>query len=130
MLCKAYHHCTVLRFAVVTLPRWFRQDSPALTVTTNNFTTQEKIMRTMRKFFVASILAFALSVSATAGDLHTGIQPEPTPTPAEVQGVISTPLNGEMHTGAPGDMHTTETSADVTLAGVVVDLVQGVLALL
>lgn len=87
-------------------------------------------MRTMQKFFAASLLAFALSVSATAGDLHTGVQPEPTPTPIEAQGDMSTPLNGEMHTGAPGDIHTTETSADVTLAGAVVDLVQGVLALL
>jgi hypothetical protein len=62
--------------------------------------------------------------------MHTGLLPEPTPTPAEAQGDISTTLNGNMHTGAPGDMHTTETSADVTLAGAVVDLVQGVLALL
>lgn len=87
-------------------------------------------MRTKRKFFAASILAFALSVSATAGDLHTGVQPEPTPTPAEAQGDISTTLNGNIHTGAPGEMSTPEASADVTLAGAVVDLVQGVLALL
>ncbi|HEX8285535.1 MAG TPA: hypothetical protein VF588_19425 [Pyrinomonadaceae bacterium] len=43
---------------------------------------------------------------------------------------MSTTLNGTMHTGEPGDIHTTEAAADVTLAGAVVDLVQGVLSLL
>lgn len=87
-------------------------------------------MRTMRYFFAAVALTFTLSLSTFAGDIHTGVHPEPTPTPVEASGDISTPLNGNMHTGAPGDIHTTETSADVTLAGAVVDLVQGVLALL
>ncbi len=85
-------------------------------------------MRNMRKFFAASLLAFALSLSAIAGDMHTGLDPQPTPTPPP--GEMSTTLNGDMHTGAPGDMHTTEASADVTLAGAVADLVQTVLSLL
>lgn len=87
-------------------------------------------MKTMRYLLVAFALVSALSMSTSAGNIHTGVQPEPTPTPVEAQGEMSTTLNGTLHTGAPGDIHTTETSADVTLAGVVVDLVRGVLALL
>jgi hypothetical protein len=91
-------------------------------ITIHNFTVQEKPMRTMRYFFAAIALTSALSLSTFAGDIHTGLEPQPTPTPAPVQGEISTTVNG--------DMHTTEANAGVTLAEAVVDLVQGVLALL
>lgn len=84
-------------------------------------------MRIVRRFLAVSVLAFTLVTTMHAGVIST---PAPQPTPAPAQGEISTTLNGDMHTGAPGDIHTTETSADVTLAGAVVDLVQGVLALL
>lgn len=87
-------------------------------------------MRTMRYFFAALALASALSLSTFAGDIHTGLEPQPAPTPAQAQGEITTGLNGDIHTGAPGDMHTTEASAEATLAEAVVGLVQGVLALL
>jgi hypothetical protein len=99
-------------------------------VTTHNFTVQEKPMRTMRYFFAALALASALSLSAFAGDIHTGLDPQPTPTPAPMEGEMTTGLNGTIHTGAPGDMHTGEATADATLAEAVVGLVQGVLALL
>ncbi|MCA1621593.1 MAG: hypothetical protein LC795_20440 [Acidobacteria bacterium] len=79
-------------------------------------------MKTVRYFFSALALTSALSLSTFAGDIHTGLEPQPTPTPVEAQGETSTTLNG--------DMHTTEAGADVTLAGAVVDLVRGVLALL
>jgi len=76
----------------------------------------------MRYFFATLTLTSALSLSTFAGDIHTGLEPQPGPTPA--------PMEGEMHTGAPGDMHATEATAEVVLAEAVVDLLQGVLSLL
>lgn len=88
-------------------------------------------MRTVRQFFAASLLALTLAISMQAGVMSTPVAPpQPTPTPAEANGEMSTPVNGNIHTGAPGDMHTGEATADVALAGAVVGLVQGVLALL
>ena len=87
-------------------------------------------MKPMRYLFAAFVLASALSMSGFAGTIHTGIEPQPTPTPAPMEGEMTTSLNGNMHTGAPGDMHTTEATAEGVLAEAVVDLVQGVLALL
>lgn len=85
-------------------------------------------MRTLRRLCTASVLSLAFTLSAFAGEISTTVAPPPPSAPA--QGEITTGLNGNMHTGAPGDIHTTESSADVTLAGAVVDLVQGVLSLL
>lgn len=89
-------------------------------------------MNTLRQLCAAVVLTFTIALSASAGDMHTTAPtpPQTAPTPAPAQGEMSTTHNGEISTGAPGDMHTTETSADATLAGVVVDLVRGVLALL
>jgi hypothetical protein len=87
-------------------------------------------MRTMRNLFAVLVLLAALSTSLFAGTMHTGIEPQPTPTPAPMEGETATSLNGNIHTGAPGDIHTGEAAADVALAEAVVDLVQGVLALL
>lgn len=88
-------------------------------------------MRTLRHFFTATVLTFVLVLTASAGEMTTGIAPpQPAPTPAQVQGEMSTTVNGEIHTGAPGDIHTTEATAEGVLAEAVVDLVQGVLALL
>ena len=87
-------------------------------------------MKPMRYLFAALVLASALSMSGFAGTIHTGIQPQPTPTPAEANGEMSTTVNGTTHTGAPGDLHTGEATAEGVLAEAVVDLVQGVLALL
>lgn len=85
-------------------------------------------MKKLQQICAALLLLATLSISASAGQIEIG-SPQPPP-PAPAQGDISTTLNSTLHTGAPGDMHTTEASADVTLAGAVVDLVQGVLALL
>lgn len=81
-------------------------------------------MRTMRNVFASAVLAVALSLSAFAGNIHTGApQPDPTPTPAE--GEISTTFNGDMHTG-----DTDETTAgDAVVAGAL-SVLQSVLALL
>lgn len=79
-------------------------------------------MRTLRQFFTASVLTLVLTLGAFAGEMTTGLEPPPPPPSASAQ--------GEMTTGAPGNIHTGEPSADVTLAGAVVDLVEGVLALL
>jgi len=43
---------------------------------------------------------------------------------------MTTGLNGTIHTGDPGDMHTGEATAEEVLAEAVVGLVHGVLALL
>jgi hypothetical protein len=43
---------------------------------------------------------------------------------------MSTPVNGDITTSAPGDMHTTEEAGEGSLAGAVVGLVQTVLSLL
>jgi hypothetical protein len=88
-------------------------------------------VRTLRHFFVASVLILMLGTSSIAGEISTGVAPsQPGPTPAPIVGQIEIGLNGDMHTGAPGDIHTGEAAADVALAEAVVGLVQGVLALL
>lgn len=83
-------------------------------------------MRALRRTCTVSVLSLVFTLPVIAGEISTTVAPPSAP----AQGEISTTLNGNIHTGGPGDMHTTETSADVTLAGVLVDLVQGVLALL
>jgi hypothetical protein len=87
-------------------------------------------MRTMRYFFAALALTSTLTLSTFAGDIHTGLEPQPTPTPAQMEGQIEIGLNGNIHTGAPGEITTGEATAEATLAEAVVGLVQGVLALL
>jgi hypothetical protein len=81
-------------------------------------------MRTVRYFFAVSVLASALSLSTFAGDMHTGIAPQPEPTPATAQ--------GEMQNGVAGDIHTTNSEAagaGDSVAGVL-GLVLGALSLL
>lgn len=82
-------------------------------------------MKKLQKPCATLLLISTLTLSAFAGQIEIG-----SPQPPPAQGDISTTLNGEMTAGAPEDMHATETSADVTLAGALVDLVQGVLSLL
>jgi hypothetical protein len=86
-------------------------------------------MRTLRQFLSASVLTLILSISSVAGEISTGIAPQPAPTPAPAQGEISTTVNGTMHTSVSGEI-TTGATAEGVLAGAVVDLVQGVLSLL
>ena len=76
-------------------------------------------MRTMRNFFAASVLVSALSVLAFAGDIHTGIVPDPDPAPT---------IAGIIQTGVAGDMQTTDSEGSVVAAAL--GLVQTVLSLL
>lgn len=87
-------------------------------------------MKRLQKFSAALLLTGTLSLSTIAGQIEIGYQPPPEPNTAQTQGVISTPVNGEMTTGVAGDIHTTEETAEGMLAGAVVGLVQGVLSLL
>ena len=81
-------------------------------------------MRTLRYVFAAFLLGSVLSLSAFGGDIHTGA-PQPEPTPAALEGDISTPANGNMHTG-----NSDEASAgDAVVAGAL-SLLEGVLSLL
>jgi len=81
-------------------------------------------MKHMRYLFAAFVLASVVSVSAFAGNMHTGApQPEPTPTPAEVE--MSSTFNGDMHTGDTEEA----TAGDAVVAGAL-SLLQGVLSLL
>jgi hypothetical protein len=80
-------------------------------------------MKHMRYLFAAVVLASVLSVSAFAGNMHTGApQPDPPPPPAE--GEISTPLNGDISTPY------SEEAADEVVVAAALGLLQGVLSLL
>jgi hypothetical protein len=92
-------------------------------ITTHNFTIQENTMKSLRRLFGASVLILTFALFTSAGEMSTPLAPpQPAPTPAQAQ--------GEITTGVAGDISTTEATADVVLAEAVVDLVQGVLALL
>ena len=81
-------------------------------------------MKLMRYLFAASVLTSVLSISAFAGNIHTGApQPVPTPTPAE--GEMSTTLYGDMHTG-----DSDEATDGKAVVADVLSLVQVVLSLL
>ena len=81
-------------------------------------------MRTLRYFFATCLLSTALSVSAFAGDIHTGA-PQPAPTPATVEGDTTTGVNGNMHTGYSDEA----TAGEAVVAGAL-GVLQGVLSLL
>lgn len=81
-------------------------------------------MRTLRYIFAAFLLGSVLSLSAFAGNIHTGA-PQPDPAPAPAQGEMSTTANGTMHTGDSDEA----TAGDAAVAGAL-GLLQGVLALL
>lgn len=81
-------------------------------------------MKTLRYFLVTLLLALALSITAFAGEMTTGVatpQPAPTPTP---EGQMLTPDNGEISTP------NSEAVADEVLAEAALSLLQGVLSLL
>ena len=88
-------------------------------------------MRTLRLVVAALVLTVMFGMTSIAGEISTGVaSPQPAPTSAPAQGEITTGLNGNIHTGVAGDIHTTEATAETVVAGALVDLVQGVLALL
>ena len=80
-------------------------------------------MRTMRYFFAASVLASMLSLSTFAGDMHTGIAPQPEPTPAAAQGEMQNGVAGYIPNGS------SEAAADDSVAAVL-GLLESVLSLL
>lgn len=83
-------------------------------------------MKTLRRISAAYVLVFTLALSAFGGDMSTPLSPpQPASSPASAQGEISTPLNGDMHTGDTD----AATAGDAVVAGAL-SLVQGVLSLL
>jgi hypothetical protein len=76
------------------------------------------------------VLALALSLSAFAGNMPTGITaPPPSPDPqATAQGDISTTVAGNMPTGVAGNMPTGVTATDPATEGWL-SLLQSLLAL-
>lgn len=55
-------------------------------------------MRTLRQVSTASALVFTLALSTFAGEITTGIAPQPSPTPAAAEGDMTTGLVGDIHT--------------------------------
>jgi hypothetical protein len=82
-------------------------------------------MRTLRYVFAAFLLASTLSVSASAGNMHTG-SPQPDPPPATTEGEPTTGVNGDMHTGNSDEA----TAGEAVVAEAALSLLQSVLALL
>ena len=62
-------------------------------------------MRTLRQIFSVIVLTLVLSMSTLAGEMDTGIAPQPTPAPATMDGQIEIPHQaaGEITTGVPAD---------------------------
>jgi hypothetical protein len=78
-------------------------------------------MRTLRPLFLASVLILALTSTAFAGEMTTGITPP------------SASSQGEMQNGVAGDMHTGSSEAGAagdSVAADVLGLVLGALSLL
>ena len=82
-------------------------------------------MKPMRYLLATSVLASALSMPAFAGTIHTGApEPQPVPTPATAEGEMPT-SGGDIHTG-----YSEEATAEETVVGGALGLLQGVLSLL
>jgi hypothetical protein len=86
-------------------------------------------MKTLRQLLVASVLTLALSVPALAGEISTMVVPPPPPpptAPGEITTMVAQPTtDGEISTGAPGQIDTPESEASAT----VLSLLQTVLSL-
>ena len=83
-------------------------------------------MKTLRYFLATSVLTLALTITAFAGEMTTGITtPQPAPTPASAPGEMSTTANGDIHTGDTDEA----TAGDAVVAGAL-ELVQVALSLL
>ena len=80
-------------------------------------------MKNARGIAGAAVFTLVLSLSAFAGDIHTGApQPEATPLTAQ----------GDMHTGIAGTIHTTKEDAEAAGGSVTeaaLSLIQSVLSL-
>ena len=83
-------------------------------------------MKTLRQLFAVIVLTLMLSLSSSAGDIHTTVAPpQPAPTPTGAEGEMSTTVNGDMHTTNSDEA----TVGDAVVADVL-SLVQVVLSLL
>jgi hypothetical protein len=83
-------------------------------------------MKTLSRFWAASVLALTLTLPAFAGDMHTTyVPPAPPPTSAITQGDNSTSTDGEMSTTQSG-----EADASDSLTEAALNLLQSVLSLL
>jgi hypothetical protein len=84
---------------------------------------QEKKMKNVRRIAGAAVFTLIFSLSAFAGDIHTGApQPEPTPVTAQ----------GDMHTMRAGDITTGNADADAvsdSVTGAALALIESVLSL-
>lgn len=91
-------------------------------------------MRTLRQFFLAYLFILTLTLTAVAGEMTTGITPPQSDTShATTSGEMSTPLNGNMHTGVNGVISTPDSEESAAGGSVVADvlaLVRSVLSLL
>jgi hypothetical protein len=93
---------------------------------TRDFTNQENTMKAFRLIFAAYVLVFTLALSVFGGDMSTPLAPpQPASAPAPAGGEMSTPVNGDMHTGNSDEA----TTGDAVVAGAL-SLLQGVLSLL
>jgi hypothetical protein len=75
-------------------------------------------MKTIRLLLAASVLASALSIPVFAGNMHTGIAPDPDETTETTQGEISTTSSGEI----PNDGSDTSGDSAADVVGLVVDV--------
>lgn len=83
-------------------------------------------MKTLSRFWAASVLTLAFTLPALAGDMHTTYVPPATPpTSAITQGDNSANTDGEMSTTLNG-----EASVSSSLAETALNLLQSVLSLL
>lgn len=83
-------------------------------------------MKALRQLFAVIVLTLMLTLSSSAGDIHTTVAPpQPAPTPAAAEGETTTGVNGTMHTGDADEA----TAGDAVVAGAL-SLLQGVLSLL
>jgi len=83
-------------------------------------------MKTLRQLFAVIVLTLMIAVPSSAGNMHTTAPTPPSdPPPAPAVGEMSTPANGNIHTGNSDEA----TAGDAVVAGAL-SLLQGVLSLL
>lgn len=88
-------------------------------------------MKTLRKLLATLILTSALTFSAVAGDMGTGIiQPPPPPPPPGITGDMGTGNSATAETNATGDMGTGVASTGDPVTETVLSLLHSLFALI
>lgn len=83
-------------------------------------------MKNLRQFCTTIVLTLTLTVLTFAGDMHTPAPTQPSdPTPATTEGVMSTPVAGDIHTTG-----SEEAAAGDSVVADALSLLQSVLSLL